>query len=981
MIKTIFKKPILIIASIVAIFFAGLFFIFESTPKTQAAPIPIVSLKDGSWSDLSVWGGQVPGPADEVIIQSHAITYDTVSAKVATLTVNAGGQLIFDPSKSATLESNGNVVINGTLVMKPSSAASTHTLRFTGANENAFGDDGSMDVERDDVGLWVMGGGKLDVQGAQRTGWARATNSLIAGGTLVVLDQAPVGWLAGDEVLVVPTAKGAIDAGEVRTISEDVTGNTVKLSSPLSNSHPTVSLPDGRTLGAEVANLTRNVRIEGMPPAFPFPTSTQNNSPGRSHIFIRNTSPVVHTIKYAAIRYMGPRKFHFKPESTRGTDFVVGRYALHFHMSGENNHLRDNMGNEIQRTIVEGVVARDIGSHAFVPHASHGITFRDTVSYNTGDEPYWWDPRPDGLGRGVPNPNASNDILYDHALAAYVNPDPANLPRHTSLSAFLLDEGLRNTIRNSVAVAVHGGKNSSGYHWPERANSGDNVWTFENNLVHNNQMNGIFTWQNTPNHHIVAGITAYHNLGAGIDHGAYVNLYNYSDAVLFENGLAERVQTSAELQLHSNGAQKFNNFRIGTSAPIALELLQAGLPSDDFVELKNWNITKLGVGNKAVRIGDENLNPDKTTGHKLNIICWTLPGGAELEQSNFDVVSWEPNTTIRVRRQNGTAYQFKNGVFTDTVDNIASLAACDSAPEPPPPPPPTLKSRGDLDGDGKIGILDITRLFTKWGSTVLADLAEADINPGPGGVSLGRIDIYDANKLMANWTIASTSSAVTASHLTSGRFNGPGGGGASQATTASVAIGANKLALIWVAQENGQGGTPTLSDPNRTWTQIATNGLLRRISLYRSMNTGVTTGAITVSSPASPQTNANSLAWSLVEYSNVNTSGTNGSGAIAQFASRNYAEAGTGLSNYASVNLAASAITNSAVAGGFAMGDSGLPLVAGPGYTLIGTSGCTFVLCVQAELRNTFSQLVDMSWTGVPAHWLVIGAELKAATP
>ncbi len=726
-------KPILIIASIVAIFFAGLFFIFESTPKTQAASV--TSVKSGVWSDPSVWNtSQVPGSADEVIIQSHAITYDTVSAKVATLTVNAGGQLIFDPNKSATLESQGNVVVHGTLSMKPTSATSIHILRFTGANENSF-EGGGMDVKPLDTGLWVMTTGKLDIAGATRTGWTRATNTLNVAGTSIVLDQTPTGWIAGDELLIVPTALGATDGGEIRTISS-ISGSTVTLSSGFSNSHPTVSLPDGRTLGAEVANLTRNVRIEGMPPAFPFPTVTQNNSPGRSHIFIRNTSPVIHTIKYAAIRYMGPRKFHFKPGTDRGTDFVVGRYALHFHMSGENN----------RGVVVEGVVARDIGSHAFVPHASHGITFRDTVSYNTADEAYWWDP---AVTR--PNLNASNDILYDKALAAYVNVDPllaGNMV--TNMSAFLLDEGLRNTIRNSVAVSVRGGANASGYHWPETANGGDNVWTFEDNLVHNNGGNGIFTWQNTQNPHVVTRITAYHNSSAGIDHGAYVNLYNYSDAVLFENGLAKRLQTSAELQLHSNGAQKFNNFKIGTSAPIALEILTAGLPSNDFVELKNWNITKLGEGNKAVRIGDGNAN-----GHKVNIICWTLPGGAELESFNFDVVTWEPNTTIRVQRRNGTAYQFQNGAFTD----IASFAICDSAPEPPPPPPPPsppspLKSRGDLDGDGKIGILDITRLFTKWGSTVPADLTEADINPGPGGISAGKIDIYDANKLMANWTLA-----------------------------------------------------------------------------------------------------------------------------------------------------------------------------------------------------------------------------------
>jgi hypothetical protein len=58
---------------------------------------------------------------------------------------------------------------------------------------------------------------------------------------------------------------------------------------------------------------------------------------------------------------------------------------------------------------------------------------------------------------------------------------------------------------------------------------------------------------------------------------------------------------------------------------------------------------------------------------------------------------------------------------------------------------------GDFDGDGKIDITDVSRLFTRWGKTTAADLAEADIN-GPAGVPDGVIDIFDANKLMANWT-------------------------------------------------------------------------------------------------------------------------------------------------------------------------------------------------------------------------------------
>jgi hypothetical protein len=67
-----------------------------------------------------------------------------------------------------------------------------------------------------------------------------------------------------------------------------------------------------------------------------------------------------------------------------------------------------------------------------------------------------------------------------------------------------------------------------------------------------------------------------------------------------------------------------------------------------------------------------------------------------------------------------------------------------------PPPPPTY-TPGDLNKDGKVNIFDVSILLSKWASILAVDLAEADINAGPNNISQGKIDLYDANKLMANW--------------------------------------------------------------------------------------------------------------------------------------------------------------------------------------------------------------------------------------
>ena len=57
---------------------------------------------------------------------------------------------------------------------------------------------------------------------------------------------------------------------------------------------------------------------------------------------------------------------------------------------------------------------------------------------------------------------------------------------------------------------------------------------------------------------------------------------------------------------------------------------------------------------------------------------------------------------------------------------------------------------GDLTRDGKVSILDVSLLLSRWNSILQADLDVADVN-GPQGLPDGKIDIYDANKMMANW--------------------------------------------------------------------------------------------------------------------------------------------------------------------------------------------------------------------------------------
>lgn len=200
---------------------------------------------------------------------------------------------------------------------------------------------------------------------------------------------------------------------------------------------------------------------------------------------------------------------------------ALGDYPVHFHLNG----------NSTRGTIVEGVVVLNGRHHAFVPHGSHGITFKDTIAKNTRGEAYWWDDP--GTNESCSfikfcTVDNSNDILYDHALAYGVSNGPFD-SRGYRLSGFKLGAGSGNAVVDSAAINIAPThvKDCAGFSWPEAANQnvGGNVWRFTNNYsTSSSGCHGIFVWQNDNSDHVIAGFS-----GAAVDHGAYKNRYAYRD--------------------------------------------------------------------------------------------------------------------------------------------------------------------------------------------------------------------------------------------------------------------------------------------------------------------------------------------------------------------------------------------------------------------------------------------------------------------
>jgi hypothetical protein len=465
-----------------------------SVPQpSEPPPVLAEDLPAARWSDPATWGGRVPGEGDQAVV-SRPILLD-VDARVAGVRIEQAGDLVFDPRDSRRLQSSANVVVAGRLRMRPGSPAVLHDLTFVDVDENRY-EGGHSEAPMDtDVGVWVVGHGLLDAQGSPKTSWTHLTGAVDQGARTITVDDAG-GWQVGDEIVVTPTEPITVPDywlhHDRRTITS-VAGNQVGLDEPLAHPHPAVTVRPGTTHVAEVLNITRNALIQGTPE-------------GRSHvIFLGAARP--QNVGYLGLRYMGPRQ---------GEDEVLGRYALHFHTNYDGS----------AGTVVQGVVAYDSTGHGFAAHLSNGVTFRECVAHDMVDDAFWWDLSLSGEGRDlVP----SNQITYERCVAHFVKSGGNS---KFNLTGFLMGAGDGNVARGNVAVGIEGGAESSaGFHWPSHSRN-DRVWTFEDNLAHNNRHSGVYFWQNGVPRTIVDRLTVYHS-GAGIFAGSYANLVSYRDCTIY----------------------------------------------------------------------------------------------------------------------------------------------------------------------------------------------------------------------------------------------------------------------------------------------------------------------------------------------------------------------------------------------------------------------------------------------------------------
>lgn len=205
---------------------------------------------------------------------------------------------------------------------------------------------------------------------------------------------------------------------------------------------------------------------------------------------------------------------------------------------------------------------------------------------------------------------------------------------------------------------------------------------------------------------------------------------------------------------------------------------------------------------------------------------------------------------------------------------------------------------------------------------------------------------------------------------------------AASITTASVTPGANRLILyISNITKNSTGctGMPitSVTGNSLTWVSITSQCFSEAVApaysieVFRAMGASPSTGTITADYGGNTRINT---AWAVLECDGVDTSGTNGSGAIVQSAV-NTAIPGTSVT----VTLGAFGSAGNATLGIFGVGDN-VSVTEGTGFTelaeqLVSDGGNDQAL--QVQFRNDNDTSVDASWSSIDSAGLAI--EIKAA--
>jgi hypothetical protein len=323
------------------------------------------AVQDGAWSNPATWSdGVVPADSAHVLIPINVeVQVDGVIAtRLATIFVD--GMLSFDSTRNTELRVDTLLVSNtGTFQMgteeSPIAAGVKARLLFT--------DNGPIDRTLDPFGIsrGLLSHGSVSIHGTEVSSYTALAGPAVAGALTLVLQDTPVGWKAGDTIVIAATSTGTAQ-NEVRKISSNF-GNTIVLNQPLAYSH----VSPASDLDVHVANVTRNAVFESEGTAIE----------QRGHVMFMHNRDV--DIAYAGFYRLG-RTNKLVPINDPVVDvnWVLqpgtgtnprARYPVHFHRNG--------LVNDGNPSVVRGSAVVDAPGWGFVNHSSY-VDILDNVAFD-----------------------------------------------------------------------------------------------------------------------------------------------------------------------------------------------------------------------------------------------------------------------------------------------------------------------------------------------------------------------------------------------------------------------------------------------------------------------------------------------------------------------------------------------------------------------------------------------------------------------
>lgn len=417
------------------------------------------SAKDGAWSDPASWTPpHVPAVTDIVLI-THAVTYDLPTGEVDTVGIAAGGVLTFSTAQPTSLTVR-------TMLVQPQGTLRMGTLATpipAALSAMLFIKDLPIDLVKDPMqyghGLLAIDGTVTIAGAAKEPTFVRLATEPKAGDTTLTLASPITGWQVGDRVVIPDTrqlAGGEVSPNdqtnnvhrlavqtEVRTIAS-VTPTTLALTAPLTFDH----LGARDTAGTldflpHVGNLTRNVVIRSANPAGT-----------RGHTLFTGRSVV--DIRHAAFVSLGRTKAEALDSTVVNTNGVVthlgknqiGRYALH------NHH---NFGVCVPAMPYQfsyvGNVVEDTGRWGLTVHGSHYGLVQENVIYNVK-----------GAGIVLEDGSETGNLITRNLVVRVENTSPlladeaeSNVDPHGRKGNGIWVRGMGSIVRNNVVADTREG--------------------------------------------------------------------------------------------------------------------------------------------------------------------------------------------------------------------------------------------------------------------------------------------------------------------------------------------------------------------------------------------------------------------------------------------------------------------------------------------------------------------------------------------